>query len=193
MWKVAYNYLMVETASTMLPLGSKAADWNLQDSVSDKFFSLADLASSKATVIMFICNHCPYVKHIQSELVALARDYQPKGVSIIAINSNDVVNYPEDSPPKMKEAAENNGYTFPYLFDESQDVAKAYKAVCTPDFYVFDGDLECAYRGQLDDSRPNNGIPVTGKDIREALDSLLTGEKVNPYQRASTGCNIKWK
>ena len=193
MWKVAYNYLMVETASTMLPLGSKAADWNLQDSVSDKFFSLADLASPKATVIMFICNHCPYVKHIQSELVALARDYQPKGISIIAINSNDVINYPEDSPAKMKEAAEHNGYTFPYLFDESQDVAKAYKAVCTPDFYVFDGDLECAYRGQLDDSRPSNGIPVTGKDIREALDSLLTGEKVNPYQRASTGCNIKWK
>jgi len=142
---------------------------------------------------MFICNHCPYVKHVQSELIKLAKDYQAKGVSIIAINANDAVNYPDDAPAKMKEVALQLGYPFPYLYDETQAVAKAYQAACTPDFYIFDGNLKCVYRGQLDEARPKNAIPVTGKDIRAALDSLLAGQPVNSEQKPSIGCNIKWK
>ena len=184
---------MAATPSTMMPLGTQAPDFTLANPVTGGMSALADLKSDKATVIMFICNHCPYVKHVQGELVKLANDYQPKGVSFIAINSNDVVNYPDDSPEKMKEIVQQVGYPFPYLFDETQEVAKAYQAACTPDFFVFDKDLKCAYRGQLDDARPKNDTPVTGKDMRAALDAILAGQPVNPEQIPSIGCNIKWK
>jgi hypothetical protein len=142
---------------------------------------------------MFICNHCPFVKHVNEGLVQLAEDYMTKGVSFVAISSNDVQNYPEDSPEKMAMTARALGYPFPYLYDESQAVAKAYDAACTPDFYVFDEKLRCAYRGQLDDSRPKNGKPITGADIRAALDALLSGKTPSPDQKPSMGCNIKWK
>ena len=184
---------MAQTPSNMIPLGTTAPDFSLQDAVSGKTCKLAELKSDKATVIMFICNHCPFVKHVNSGLVALANDYIDKGIAFIAINSNDVVNYPDDHPDKMKETAEEHGYAFPYLFDETQEVAQAYDAACTPDFYIFDGDLKLAYRGQLDDSRPSNDKPVTGKDMRAALDNLLAGAPVDPAQRPSIGCNIKWK
>jgi len=184
---------MVLTPSLMMPLGTIAPDFNLLDAVSGKKMSLNSLKSDKATLIMFICNHCPYVKHVQAELVKLAKDYQPKGISVIAINANDVDNYPEDSPDNMRKTAKAWSYSFPYLFDETQEIAKAYQAACTPDFYIFDKDLKCVYRGQLDDSRPNTGIPVTGQDIRAALDAILKGQAVNPNQKASVGCNIKWK
>ena len=155
--------------------------------------SLGQLKSDKATVIMFICNHCPFVKHVNAGLVELANDYRPKGVSFVAISSNDVENYPEDSPEKMKDYAARLGYPFPYLYDESQDVARAYKAACTPDFYVFDSEMKLVYRGQMDSSRPNKGIPVTGEDIRAALDNILAGKPVSAEQMPSLGCNIKWK
>lgn len=184
---------MARTPSNMLPLGTVAPDFQLFDVVSGKMMSLQELKSEVATLVMFICNHCPFVKHVQTQFVALARDYQPKGVSIIAINSNDVAHYPEDSPEKMKEVALQLGYSFPYLFDESQKVAKAYDAACTPDFYIFDKALRCVYRGQLDDSRPGNEIPVTGRDIRAALDEILAGKSVSLTQKPSLGCNIKWK
>lgn len=184
---------MAATPSTMVPLGSKAPDFNLLDPVSNTIKSLKELKSENATVIMFICNHCPFVKHVNDQLVKLALDYQQKGVSFIAINSNDVDNYPEDSPAKMIEYATKLKYPFPYLFDETQEVAKAYDAACTPDFYIFDKDLKCIYRGQLDDSRPSNGKPVTGKDMRDALNSILAGEGVSGEQIPSIGCNIKWK
>ena len=142
---------------------------------------------------MFICNHCPFVKHVQTGLVKLANDYLPKGISFVAISSNDVKNYPDDSPERMKEVAKQFGYPFPYLYDESQDIARAYGAACTPDFYIFDKDLKCVYRGQMDDSRPSNDIPVTGKDIRAALDAILAGKSVSEDQKPSIGCNIKWK
>ncbi|NIS10047.1 MAG: thioredoxin family protein, partial [Candidatus Dadabacteria bacterium] len=155
--------------------------------------SLEQLKSDKATVIMFICNHCPYVKHVQRGLVELANDYISKGVAFIAINSNDVANYPDDSPENMKKDAERLGYPFPYLFDESQQIAKAYDAACTPDFYIFDSELNLVYRGQMDDSRPGNGKPVTGEDIRKALDQILSGQSITEDQIPSIGCNIKWK
>lgn len=155
--------------------------------------TLDSLKSDTATVVMFICNHCPFVKHVQQGLVSLAQDYIPRGISFIAINSNDVVTHPGDSPEKMKEEAQRLGYPFPYLFDESQEVAHAYQAACTPDFYVFDGGLNLIYRGQLDDSRPGNEIPVTGQDIRAALDAALNGTPVSGHQKPSIGCNIKWK
>jgi thiol-disulfide isomerase/thioredoxin len=184
---------MVATPSTMLPLGTTAPVFQLPDTVSGHIKSLEELKSNKVTVIMFICNHCPFVKHVNEQLVSLANDYQLQGASFIAISSNDVENYPEDHPDKMKEFALELGYPFPYLYDESQDVAKAYKAACTPDFYIFDGDLKLVYRGQLDDSRPKNDIPVTGKDIRMALDNILAGKSVSVEQKPSLGCNIKWK
>ncbi|KYG79476.1 alkyl hydroperoxide reductase [Roseivirga seohaensis] len=184
---------MSRTSSSMLALGTTAPDFKLPDTVSGKILSLAELKSDKATVIMFICNHCPFVKHIDEGIVALAKDYKVKGVSFIAISSNDVENYPQDSPELMKVEAEKVGYTFPYLYDESQDVAKAYQAACTPDFYLFDAELKCVYRGQLDDSRPGNSQPVTGKDLRSALDCVLNNEKIDFEQRPSLGCNIKWK
>jgi peroxiredoxin len=177
----------------MLPLGTEAPDFTLPDAVSGKTLSLNDLKSDTATVIMFICNHCPYVKHVENELARLAKEYQPRGISFIAISSNDIEAYPADSPEEMKRLAETLGFSFPYLFDESQDVARAYQAACTPDFYIFDGTLKLAYRGQLDDSRPSNGMPVTGNDIRAALDNILKGEPVPEFQRPSIGCNIKWK
>ncbi len=184
---------MAQTPSTMLPLGTIAPEFKLPDTVSGKWLSLADLKSNIATVMMFICNHCPYVKHVQHELIRLAQDYQARGISFIAISSNDVVAYPEDSPQKMKEVALHLNYPFPYLFDESQDVARAYQAACTPDFYIFDGALRLVYRGQCDDSRPKNNIPVTGKDMRAALDNVLEGKPVSAEQKPSMGCNIKWK
>jgi len=184
---------MARTPSNMMPLGTKAPDFELFDTVSGKTVSLQQLKSNKATVIMFICNHCPFVKHIDDELVRLARDYQPQNVAFIAISSNDVDNYPQDGPELMKEEAEKVGYSFPYLYDETQQVARAYDAACTPDFYIFDGALKCVYRGQLDASRPGNDIPVTGKDMRAALDEVLAGTPVSANQIPSLGCNIKWK
>lgn len=184
---------MALTPSTMTPLGSKAPDFKLKDTISDSELGLEDVKSDTATVIMFICNHCPYVKHVQQGLVKLANDYREKSISFVAINSNDVANYPEDSPQKMKEVADNLGYPFPYLFDETQEVAKAYDAACTPDFFVYDKDLKLVYRGQMDDSRPGNGKPVTGRDIRNVLDSMLNNTPVSENQVPSIGCNIKWK
>jgi thiol-disulfide isomerase/thioredoxin len=184
---------MAVTPSNMLPLGTQAPDFTLPDVISKKPLSLKQLKSDKATVIMFICNHCPFVKHVQQELVKVANDYQAKGIRFIAINSNDIENYPDDAPDKMGAVAESLGYPFPYLFDETQQVAKAYQAACTPDFYVFDKDLKCVYRGQLDDSRPGNNIPVTGKDLRAALDCILSNQSVDSQQKPSMGCNIKWK
>lgn len=184
---------MAATPSTMMPLGTIAPDFSLPDTISGKTLSLSELRGKNATLVMFICNHCPYVLHINDELVRIAKEYEPKGVSLVAINSNDVVNYPQDRPELMKELAENVGYTFPYLYDESQNVARAYGAACTPDPFLFDADLKCIYRGQLDESRPNNDIPVTGKDLRNALNALLAGEPVSENQVPSIGCNIKWK
>lgn len=184
---------MALTPSNMLPLGTKAPDFKLPNAVTEKELGLDELKSDKATVVMFICNHCPYVKHVQKGLVELANDYIPKGVSFIAINSNDVAKYPEDSPANMKSVALRLGYPFPYLFDETQEVARAYDAACTPDFYVFDADMKLAYRGQMDDSRPGNGKPVTGRNIRETLDRILSGKPVAADQVPSIGCNIKWK
>jgi len=184
---------MSMTPSNMIPLGSLAPDFSLPDTVSGKDVSLSDIRSDAATVVMFICNHCPFVKHIQAELVRLANDYSTKGVSFAAISSNDVANYPADSPDKMKKDAERLGYSFPYLYDKTQAVAKAYDAACTPDFYIFDKELKLTYRGQLDDSRPGSGIPVDGRDMRTALDAMLSGEPVTADQKPSVGCNIKWR
>ena len=177
----------------MLPLGTVAPDFKLPDTVSGRTLALADLKSRLATVIMFICNHCPYVKHVQHELVRLATDYQARGLAFIAISSNDAAAYPEDGAERMKEVALRLGYPFPYLYDETQEVARAYQAACTPDFYIFDGALCCVYRGQLDGARPKNDVPVTGADVRAALDSLLAGRPVSVEQKPSLGCNIKWK
>lgn len=178
----------------MLPLGTVAPDFLLPDTVSGKMMSLAEIASGKkATVIMFTCNHCPYVIHVNPEIARLALDYCKKGVGFLAISSNDIENYPEDSPEKMKVLAKEVGYSFPYLYDETQEVAKAYDAACTPDFYAFDENGILKYRGRLDESRPNSGIPLTGYDLRAALDAILSSEAVNPKQYPSAGCNIKWK
>ncbi len=176
----------------MLPLGTKAPAFRLPDP-SGKPFALADFKGAPALLVVFMCNHCPYVKHIRDGLARLAREYQPRGVAMVGINSNDVANYPADSPAKMAEEAALAGYVFPYLYDEAQSVAKAYHAACTPDLYLFDRDQRLVYRGQSDDSRPGNGIPVTGKDLRAALDALLAGKAVSPNQKPSIGCNIKWK
>ena len=184
---------MALTPSTMLPLGTKALHFELLDAVSNTKISLGKGHSTIGTVIMFICNHCPYVKHLKKELAEFAKEYQKKNIAFIAINSNDVENYPEDSPEKMREDAQQFGYIFPYLYDESQEIAKAYQAACTPDFYLFDKNLSCVYRGQFDDSRPGNHIPVTGKDLKAAIDNLLTNKPIDPNQKPSMGCNIKWK
>jgi thiol-disulfide isomerase/thioredoxin len=183
---------MSRTPSNMIPLGTIIPEFNLPDVVSGKNISSEEL-KGWVSVVMFICNHCPFVKHVNDQLVKLANDYIPKGVKFIAISSNDVVAYPEDSPEKMKETARQLQYPFPYLYDESQDVAKSFDAACTPDFYVFNKDSELVYRGQLDDSRPSLDLPVTGKDLREALDLTLAGKPVPDIQRPSIGCNIKWK
>lgn len=177
----------------MLPLGTEAPDFSLPDVVSGGNVSLSELDSEVATVIMFICNHCPYVIHIQEELLNVVKDYQPKGVKFAAISANDIENYPQDSPEKMKLLAEELGFTFPYLYDESQAIAKAYDAACTPDFYAFDKGRKLVYRGRLDESTPGNNKPLTGKDLRAALDHMLGGELVSEEQFPSMGCNIKWK
>lgn len=177
----------------MLPLGTAAPDFNLPDTVSGKNISFNDVATDKGTLVMFICNHCPYVIHVNDELVRVANEYAEKGIGFVAISSNDVENYPADSPDKMKALAAEVGYPFPYLYDESQDVAKAYDAACTPDFYLFDGEKKLAYRGRLDDSRPGTDSPLTGKDLRAALDTVLEGGEVPATQYPSMGCNIKWK
>ena len=180
------------TESTMLPLGTIAPNFHLKDVVSSNYYSLDDLASNQATVIMFICNHCPFVIHVNQGLVQLANDYKSKGVAFIAISSNDVETHPDDSPDKMRIVAKVLKYPFPYLYDKRQEVAKAYDAACTPDFYIFDKDRKLAYRGRLDESRPGNGMPVTGKDMRAALDQIIDGKVPEP-QYPSAGCNIKWK
>ncbi len=184
---------MAFTESNMLPLGTKAPAFSLPDTVSEQILSLNDLQSNVATVMMFLCNHCPYVLHVNAGIVALAHDYQPKGVSFIGISSNDAVNYTQDSPENMKIHAASEGYTFPYLYDETQEVAKIYDAACTPDFYVFDGKMQLAYRGRIDGSRPRNELPVTGEDLRTVLDAILRGDEVSSKQYPSAGCNIKWK
>jgi len=184
---------MALTPSNPFPLGTKAPDFTLPDTVSDRELSLNQVKGSRGTVVFFICNHCPFVIHVNEALVQLANDYTNKGIGFIAISSNDVENYPQDAPEFMKTHAVEHHYPFPYLYDESQAVAKAYDAACTPDFYVFDKDLTSVYHGQLDDSRPGNEIAVSGSSIREALNGLLLGEKPITNQKNSVGCGIKWK
>ncbi len=183
---------MVMTASTMLTLGTKAPDFSLPD-ITGKHVSPADFKDAAGLLVIFSCNHCPYVKHVIDPLVALIKEYQAKGLAVVMISANDVANYPEDSPKNMALLAREKGFTFPYLYDETQETAQAYQASCTPDFFLFDKDQKLVYRGQLDDSRPGNQIPVTGKDLRSALDALLAGQTVSDDQRPSAGCNIKWK
>jgi len=183
---------MVETASTMLPLGTRAPDFALPDT-KGRTVSLGDFAEAPVLLVSFLCNHCPFVKHVRNQLAALVKEYQAKGVAVVGINSNDVENYPADSPENMAKEARAAGYTFPYLYDETQEVAKAYHAACTPDFFVFDRDRRLFYRGQMDDSRPGNNIPLTGKDLRAALDAALAGRPAPAEQKPSLGCNIKWK
>jgi thiol-disulfide isomerase/thioredoxin len=184
---------MARTPSTMVRLGTRAPDFTLPDTVSGKQLSLTNIKGGIATMIMFISNHCPFVKHVNAELIRLANDYKNKGIGFVAISSNDVINHPDDAPGLMTQVAKQLKYPFPYLYDESQETAKAYDAACTPDFFIYDKDLHLVYRGQLDDSRPGNEIPVTGKDIRQALDCLINNEPVPQEQRPSIGCNIKWK
>jgi len=183
---------MALTPSTMLSLGTAAPDFNLPDTTG-KHVSLADFKDKAALVVIFMCNHCPYVVHIRAGLAQLARDYAPKNVGLVGINSNDVKNHPADSPAKMKAEADAAGYIFPYLYDETQAVAKSYRAACTPDIFLFDRGRRLVYRGQFDASRPGNGIPVNGKDLRAALDAVLAGRTTSEFQVASIGCNIKWK
>lgn len=183
---------MALTPSTMLPLGTKAPGFKLRN-VDGRMVGLEDFASAQALLVIFMCNHCPFVKHVADGLAKLARDYQAKGAAVVGINSNNPVTHPADSPEQMVHEAEMRGYTFPYLFDETQEVAKAYKAACTPDFYVFDKNHKLVYRGQMDDSRPDSGIPVTGTDLRAALDAVVAGKPVSEKQKPSIGCNIKWK
>lgn len=184
---------MARTESNMLPLGTKAPNFNLIDTVDTNKKSLKDLKGLTGTLVFFICNHCPFVIHINAELAQLAKDYISKGINCIAISSNDVKNYPQDGPDLMQQNAIDNAYIFPYLYDDAQDVAKAYEAACTPDFFLFNTELKLVYTGQLDDSRPGNGIPVTGKDLRSAMDALIQNKNINPNQKPSVGCGIKWK
>ena len=180
------------TVSTMLALGTKAPDFKLPDT-EGKMVSLMDFAGKKALLVVFMCNHCPFVKHVLDKMIEIIREYQPKGVAAVGINSNDVDSFPEDRPERMATVAKERGFTFPYLYDESQDVAKSYKAACTPDFFLFDAGRKLVYRGQMDDSRPGNGKPVTGADLKAAMDAVLTGKDVPRVQKPSMGCNIKWK
>ena len=185
---------MALTPSTMLPLGTKAPDFNLIDTSNNNHrVTLADVRGEKGTVVMFICNHCPFVVHVNHELVRLANDYHVTGFGFVAISSNDAEQYPQDGPEAMRENADKNNYPFPYLYDETQEVAKAYDAACTPDLYLFDAELKLVYRGQLDNSRPGNGIPVNGRDLREAMDNILNNNPQREDQKPSIGCNIKWK
>ncbi len=183
---------MANTLSNMLPLGTQAPDFSLLDTVSDDVKKLDEVKGIKGTLIMFICNHCPFVKHVNKQIALLGKEYQVKGIGFVAISSNDVVNYPQDAPHLMKENAVKENYSFPYLYDATQEVAKAYDAACTPDFYLFDVELRLVYRGQLDDSRPGNGLPVNGADLRQAMDCLLDGRSLPQDQKPSIGCNIKW-
>lgn len=184
---------MAETPSTMVPLGTPAPDFKLREPSSGKLVARDDFRDSPALLVAFICNHCPFVKHIRKGLADFGRDYQRRGLAIVAINSNDADSYPEDSPEKMKQEVKTAGYVFPYLYDETQSVAKAYHAACTPDIFLYDRDRKLVYRGQFDDSRPGNRLPVTGADLRQAADAVLHGAPVPSNQRASIGCNIKWK
>ena len=176
----------------MLPLGTQAPDFQLPECEGGTF-SLSDLTDSKAVLVIFMCNHCPYVKHVADQIKAIADDYMPKGVSVVAVSSNDAAEYPDDSPEAMAKEKAHRGYAFPYVYDADQSVAKAYHAACTPDFYVFDAEKKLVYRGQMDSSRPKTDIPVTGEDLRAALDAVLEGRPQSDQQRASLGCNIKWK
>ena len=183
---------MVRTPSTMLPLGTQAPDFELPN-VDARMVGLAEAAGPRGTVVMFICNHCPFVKHVADQLAMLARDYASHGIGFVAISSNDVAAHPADSPEQMVRESEERGYLFPYLYDETQEVAKDYHAACTPDFYLFDAQRKLSYRGQLDSSRPGNAIPVTGSDLRGAIDALISGRPAVADQTPSIGCNIKWK
>ena len=181
------------TPSTMLPLGTKAIDFDLQDVVSGNQINLKNFEDKKALLVMFICKHCPYVKYTQSEIAKIDRDYKDKSLGIVAMSANDASSYPEDGPKGMKEQAQELGFTFPYCYDESQETAKAYAAACTPDFFLFDKERKLVYRGQLDGSRPENGVPLTGEDLRAAIDAVLENRPINSEQKPSTGCGIKWK
>jgi peroxiredoxin len=184
---------MVKTLSTMLPLETAAPEFQLPDVVSGEIISLDTFTGKKGLLVMFVCQHCPFVKHIKSELARIGQDYQDQGLAIVAISSNDVTNHPDDSPEKLKIMAQEEGFNFPLCYDETQEVAKIYQAACTPDFFLFDGKFKLVYRGQLDDSRPSNDIPVTGQDLRTAINCVLAGEPVSSEQKPSVGCNIKWK
>lgn len=184
---------MVKTPSTMMPLGTRAPDFFLPEPATGKKVSRADFEDAPGLLVMFLSNHCPFVKHVADGLADFAREYQEKGLAVVGICSNNVETHPDDSPEKMAEEVEHRGYTFPYLFDESQEVAKAYGAACTPDFFLFDADGELVYRGQFDGSRPGNGVAVTGEDLRHAADAVLAGERPSEDQTPSVGCNIKWK
>lgn len=183
---------MVMVESTMLPLGTPAPDFSLSDVITGQTITLANFAGAPALLVMFICRHCPFVKHVEAELAQLGKDYQPRGVAMVAISANSLQTHPQDGPEHLKAQAEALGFTFPYCFDGSQETAKRYTAACTPDFFMFDQEKKLVYRGQLDDSRPSNGLPVTGKDLRSALDAVLAGLPVTTEQRPAVGCNIKW-
>ena len=184
---------MVKTLSTMLPLGTKTPDFSLEDAVSGNKISLDTFTDKKALLVMFFCVHCPFVKHLQDALAAVGKEYVDKGLGVVAISSNDITTHPGDAPDKMKEMAATLGFNFPFCYDESQEVAKAYTAACTPDFFLFDSNNTLVYRGQFDDSRPGNDVPVTGKDLKAAIEEVLLDRKVDTQQKPSIGCNIKWK
>ena len=184
---------MVKTLSTMLPLGTKTPEFSLEDAVSGNKISLDTFTDKKALLVMFICVHCPFVKHLQDALAAVGKEYVDKGLGVVAISSNDITTHPGDAPDKMKEMAATLGFNFPFCYDESQEVAKAYTAACTPDFFLFDSNNTLVYRGQFDDSRPGNDVPVTGKDLKAAIEEVLLDRKVDTQQKPSIGCNIKWK
>lgn len=184
---------MARIESAMLALGTQAPEFSLPDVVKGSINDLRSVAGAKGLLVTFICRHCPFVKHVEKDLAKLARDYEGKGIGIVAISSNDAANYPDDAPPSLAEQAKELGFSFPYLYDETQDVAHAFDATCTPDFFLFDAELKLVYRGQFDDSRPGNSVPITGKDLRSAMNAVLAGEPIHPVQKPSLGCNIKWK
>jgi len=184
---------MAATSSTMLALGTRAPDFSLRNAVDDTVVSLSSLHDKPAVLVMFLCNHCPFVIHVRDQITRIAAEYMPKGLGVVAINANAIETHPQDGPPEMRKLAQQLGWRFPFLFDETQEVAKAYRAACTPDFFLFDRDRKLVYRGQLDDSRPGNGVPVTGRDLRAAIDAVLAGSAVSEIQKPSVGCSIKWR
>jgi peroxiredoxin len=184
---------MAATSSTMLALGTRAPDFSLRNAVDDTVVSLSSLHDKPAVLVMFLCNHCPFVIHVRDQITRIAAEYMPKGLGVVAINANAIETHPQDGPPEMRKLAQQLGWRFPFLFDETQEVAKAYRAACTPDFFLFDRDRKLVYRGQLDDSRPGNGVPVTGRDLRAAIDAVLAGSAVSEIQKPSVGCGIKWR